>query len=416
VFLLPYQLEYFNYDGNLIYEKSRQIGITWACAFKTITRSMSKDQHTHYVAQDMKSSRRFIAECTELLKLLAVPTSLYEATAEKIIFANGSSIYGLTSNPKTLRGRKGVVVLDEFAFHENQKALLAAAQPVVTWGGWIEIISTHNGPFTDYNLMITDARSGKNTYKVFKTDIYQAIAGGIVEKINEGKKDKQTNEEFLANLKDNTSGFTFAQEYECKIADESSYIVSQELYHKLCKDIPSELHGEYSDLYIGIDIGRSRNWTVIWVLQKTIIENSPFYETVAVRVLKDMRLQDQIDIIDGYISHPGVNKVNIDKGLFGLSIFEHFDSKFGFLINGIQITRPYQKGLCEKVRRAVEFEQVSLPKDDQIMADICSMAQVYKNASVSYGGGVGDSHADAFYGLGLALDAAHTPEICIAVA
>lgn len=412
-FLLPYQQEYFLHNGNCIYEKSRQIGISWTAAFKTIVRSCDEQQHTHYVAQDQKSSKRFIEYCVEFLEMLKMPENFYHATAERITFANKSVIDVLTSNPRQLRGRRGVVILDEFAFHDAQEDLLAAAQPVATWAGWIEIISTHNGPFSTFNRLLLDSRAGKNGYRVFRTSIYDAIEKGLVQKINEQSGKNVEEDIFLAELKNNTTNFTFAQEYECKVADEQSYIVQEDTYKKLEKEIGEEIP-DVTDVYIGIDVGRNKNWTVLWAIHKTVKNEEIFFDTVAVKVIQNTKLAEQIKIIKEFIT-PGVVNVNIDKGLFGLSIYEELYDTYGSIINGASINRNLQKELCEKVRKTFDYETISVPRDEKIRADICSMAQVYKNGSISYGGGVGESHADAFYALALALDAADEEEPYVAI-
>jgi phage FluMu gp28-like protein len=45
-------------------------------------------------------------------------------------FANGRRIYSLSSNPNALAGKRGDVVIDEFALHQDQRLLYRIAKPI----------------------------------------------------------------------------------------------------------------------------------------------------------------------------------------------------------------------------------------------------------------------------------------------
>ncbi|MCS5517039.1 hypothetical protein NWF32_25325 [Pseudomonas qingdaonensis] len=65
-----------------------------------------------------------------------------------IVFPSGHRIVALTSRPSNLRGRQGVVVIDEAAFHSDLAELLKAALALLIWGGEVHVISTHDGTET----------------------------------------------------------------------------------------------------------------------------------------------------------------------------------------------------------------------------------------------------------------------------
>lgn len=47
--------------------------------------------------------------------------------------------------PRRAGGKRGARVLDEFALHPDPERLYAVAYPGITWGGSLQIISTHRG-------------------------------------------------------------------------------------------------------------------------------------------------------------------------------------------------------------------------------------------------------------------------------
>ncbi len=66
-------------------------------------------------------------------------------------FASGQRVTALSSRPSNLRGKQGVVVIDEAAFHDDLSGLLKAAMALLIWGGKVRIISTHFGVDNKFN-------------------------------------------------------------------------------------------------------------------------------------------------------------------------------------------------------------------------------------------------------------------------
>ena len=91
----------------------------------------------------------------------------------------------LSSAPRNLRGKHGIVVIDEAAFHDNLKELIDAALALLTWGGKIRIISTHNGADNAFNDLIIAIRAGKLKYSLHRTTLDDALADGLFHKICE---------------------------------------------------------------------------------------------------------------------------------------------------------------------------------------------------------------------------------------
>jgi len=406
---LPYQLEYIRHKSNLIYEKSRQIGVTYAAAFKSILRALDKND-TFYVAQDEKSSKNFISLCSFFAKEFEIPE--VEVTALGLTLGgNCSKIVALTSNPRTLRGKTGSVILDEFAFHLDQDDLLAAAVPVTTWGGSLEIISTHNGPNSVFYRMLLEAREEEDSsYKILHTDVYDAISQGLAQKIAKTRGVEISDDAFLKEIRSKISSFAWEQEYECKIASEGSTIVGMESYKGLLSKhpIPDFLEDrDYGELYAGIDVGRTKNYTVLWIIEKCYNdeEDKIYYKTVCIKWIQNMDLTKQTKILDKIVGHKCIVKCAIDQGLFGRSISDDLLNAYGKkVIIPIGFSNKLEAELCEITRKAVEYEQIDFPDNNLIMHDICSMRQTYTNSgNIRYEGGVGDSHADFFYALALAI-------------
>src|SRR5439155_15477769 len=72
------------------------------------------------------------------------------------------------------------------ALHQDQRLLYRVAKPVTTWGGQLEIISTHRGANTVFNDLIRDITERGNPmgWSHHKVTLADAVAAGLVEKID----------------------------------------------------------------------------------------------------------------------------------------------------------------------------------------------------------------------------------------
>jgi phage FluMu gp28-like protein len=76
--------------------------------------------------------------------------------------ANSLRIHSMSSNPDAQAGKRGDRTLDEFALHPDPRKLYTIAQPGVTWGGAMEIFSTHRGSANFFNELIQECKHKGN--------------------------------------------------------------------------------------------------------------------------------------------------------------------------------------------------------------------------------------------------------------
>ena len=62
----------------------------------------------------------------------------------------------LPSVPRALRGKQGLVIVDEAAFHGELAEVIKSALALLMWGGQVVIVSTHNGVANPFNLLLDD--------------------------------------------------------------------------------------------------------------------------------------------------------------------------------------------------------------------------------------------------------------------
>lgn len=203
--LMPSQKELLKATSayNLVVsDKSRRIGFTWAVSSDAVLTSSSRKgqggMDTLYIGYNLDMAREFIDTCAMWAKAFShAATSVSEFVfddaveggetkqikAFRIAFASGYEIVALSSRPRSLRGKQGYVILDEFAFHDDPTGLLKAAIALQIWGGKVLVISTHNGVDNPFNELINEVRSGKRPGKVVRCTFDQALEEGLYQRV-----------------------------------------------------------------------------------------------------------------------------------------------------------------------------------------------------------------------------------------
>jgi len=200
--LLPYQQRWVADKSPLkVVEKSRRTGLTWAeAADNVLTAAASAaagGQNVYYIAYNQDMTIEYIQACAMWARVFnQAATELQEAfwegedEADKHIKTytirfpdSGFRIVALSSRPSNLRGRQGLIVIDEAAFHDQLGELLKAALAMLIWGGRVHVISTHNGVDNPFNELVTDIRAGRRKGAVHRVTFTEALDDGLYQRV-----------------------------------------------------------------------------------------------------------------------------------------------------------------------------------------------------------------------------------------
>ena len=198
-YFLPYQVRYLQDTSRFkIVEKSRRIGFTYVEAYDDVRDAVKTPKlPTWFSSADESAAREYIMICEQWAKVFNVVAQnmgemvmdeKHDVKAFVLEFRNGSRIHALRSNPRAFRSKGGKVILDEFAYHDDQEALWRAARPSITWGYPIRILSTHNGKGCRYYRMLDEARAKlmkgeKTAWSIHRVTLQQAVDEGLADKI-----------------------------------------------------------------------------------------------------------------------------------------------------------------------------------------------------------------------------------------
>lgn len=200
VVLLPYQQRWVGLRAPLkVGEKSRRIGLTWAEASDNVlvaaSSTVAGGMNVYYLGYNQDMTVEYIQACAMWARAFNYAAGeieegiWHDQDVDKYIktytitFPSGYRIVALTSRPSNLRGRQGVVVIDEAAFHSDLAELLKAALALLIWGGEVHVISTHNGTDNPFNELIEEIRAGKRKGKLFRCTFKEAVADGLYQRV-----------------------------------------------------------------------------------------------------------------------------------------------------------------------------------------------------------------------------------------
>ena len=168
---LPFQAAWIKDESRLkLMEKSRQIGISWSTAYGADERAAAQGaRFDEWVSsRDDIQARLFIEDCKLWAGIMGMAAKdLGEVVLDQdkklsayvLQFASGRCIHSMSSNPDAQAGKRGSRVLDEYALHRDQRKMFSIAYPGITWGGSMELVSTHRGSNSFFNGLIREIRA-----------------------------------------------------------------------------------------------------------------------------------------------------------------------------------------------------------------------------------------------------------------
>ncbi|HEY9598470.1 MAG TPA: terminase family protein [Cyanophyceae cyanobacterium] len=437
--LLPYQIKWIEDRSEIkLIEKSRQIGITWAEAADSVLTAATTGRggkDTWYIGANEEGALEFMQDCTFWTHQYQMAVSeIQEVTkreleqegvtfadktkkngddvvlsdrdilAYRIRFASGYRVTGLTSRPANLRGKKGRVILDEFAFHPEPMELMKAAIALLMWGGSVHIISTHDGEDNPFNQIIKEIKSGKKPYSHHKVTFDDAIEQGLHKRIclMTGKKwtpegearwrqdmidfyGDDADEELFCNPRGRSEAYIPALLVEARMSRNYSVIrlslkddFNQKSLDEQRRDIFIWMEYAVDPLlkalprhqksYYGMDFGRSGAITAIApILTETDVRlYCPF-----ILELRNVPIRSQKQILYRVIDHlPNFQGGAMDARGNGTAMAEFAEQDYGATrIEKVMPTQPWYLESMPLYKTALEDNLLTIPYDEDVKTD-----------------------------------------------
>lgn len=365
----------------------------------------------------------------------------------EILFPNGSRIVGLPANPDTARGWTANILLDEFALHRDSREIWKALFFTVTRGFKVRIISTFKGKANKfYELFFSGPTLQRYTGRDFEhvgdrggwskhfVDIYQAVEMGLDLRDDEGNLIEP--EDLRLALNDDDA---WQEEAECIPSDEATAFLTHELISsveevrldkkplwaeklvaaaqanykefkktKIAPALPADVFSGVEflgDLYVGMDIGRKRDLSVIWVDQ----ELNGALQSVAVVELKRQPYFVQVQVLHTILSQKGFRRACIDETGLGGQLAEGAQDMFGpHRVEGVPFTPGNKEALAVGLKQNFEDRGSLIPADMTIRNSLHSVkkyATTTKHFRFDAERTDATGHADHFWAKALSVQA-----------
>jgi phage FluMu gp28-like protein len=422
---LPSQARWISDKSRLkLAQKGRQLGFTWAAAYEAVEETaVAGARFDHWISsRDEIQAKLFLVDGKLWAKAADIAArdlgeQVLDADAKHsafvLRFPNGRNINCMSSNPDAQAGKRGSRLLDEFALHPDPRKLWTIAYPGITWGGSLKVISTHRGSKNFFNQLVREVTEGGNPkgISLHTVTLQNALDEGFLWKLQQNlapEDERQLMDEAAyfdwvkAGCADEES---FLQEYMCQPADDDAAFLEYDL-------IASAEYAEGTNwrecegdgLYLGVDIGRKHDLTVLWVLEKL----GDVVYTRHVEGLKNMSKGDQEKIIWPWIEK--CKRTCIDYTALGIGWGDDAVARFGkYKVENVTFTPKVKEALAYPVRGLMEDKRLRIPYDPKVRADFRSITkQVTTAGNIRFTAErTVDGHADHFWSLALAVHAAY---------
>lgn len=283
----------------------------------------------------------------------------------------------------------------------------------------MELISTHRGSHNFFNELVQEIKHKGNPKNIslHTVTLQNALDDGFLYKLqqrlphDDERQDMDEADYFdfiRAGCADEES---FQQEYMCNPANDDEKFLEYGLI-TACEYLPGTHWQAIEDgtLFCGVDIGRKKDLTVLWVVEKL----GDVLYTRHVETMERMRKSQQEAILWPWFER--CHRICIDATGLGIGWADDAQDKFGeHRVEAVTFTGPVKETLAYPVRSLMEDRAVRIPSDPAIRADL----RLVQKTTASAGNvrfvapSTDDGHADRFWALALAIHAASSPVVSI---
>ncbi len=401
--LLPYQQADVESAHRLQWSCwARQTGKSFTKSLRRILRGLKRGRTQIFLSAGERQSRELMLKAQQHCHALQAAFDYYDTRffadtrfkQLEIHLPNRVRIIGLPANPQTMRGFSGDLFLDEFAMHAEDREIWAAIFPTILRGdGELDVASTPKG----CKNMFAKLRDHQQFHRSTLT-LPDAVAQGLPVDVEELRRSIGDEE-------------IYRQELLCEFVDEATAYLTYENI-AACEDPTLEPEPDFDflssykgDLFVGVDIGRKKDRTVIWLVRR----EADVLITAGWIELDRVPFRMQYERLRSVLRLKCVRRCCVDCGGIGMQLAEEAVEEFGdYRVESVTFTNALKAELAGRLRRRVEDRTIRIPVDERIRNDwhsiersVTPAGHIRFDADRSTAG-----HADRFWAAALAVYAA----------
>ena len=358
-----------------IINKSRQIGISFFYAGYTTLKAMLGEK-SNIVSPSERQSKRvmlYIDSWVEGFKTYFenIP-EIKEHNKTTLRFDNGGETNALPNSPSSIRGSPSDrVFFDEYAhfLYGTDKQMWEALLPSISRGKK-KHVCINSTPFGDSNLY-SAMYSNRVDFPDFKSVFYHYSECPDIN---------------IDLIKRNMDSLSFSQEYEgLFLGDLGTYFpfdllkscVNQELEYLI------DLVNCPYPLYAGVDIGRRRDFTSIFILADTGTKLRTVYKKV-LKTPEEKRYENQFALLDTILATGKINRMYIDSTGIGNQLSETLMNKYSEAYP-FTFTNENKTKMFPIFRKRLENKGIEYPEDMELINTLHLIQRTQVGNSVRYG-------------------------------
>ena len=435
-YFLPYQEAWINDDSPLkVAEKSRRVGFTYASSYRMFQKCMRRGKgFTQWVSSRDRLTaqeliRDYIAMWCKLANVAAqgltgediqVIDTEKDITAFVCTFPNGARIVSLSSTPEAFAGKGGDVFLDEVDLHRDSGALIDMAYPCIMWGNQLEMVSAYRvdgSKDTPFARLVAEAKKDNPQHaSLHRVTIHDAVAQGLVEKINAKSGRSQTREEFLQQTRAGCRTLAaWESQFECKVQDAGGKLLPTKILAPC--EMPAEeiaaIERRYPNAprFAGYDIARRRHASA-W---SEWLQVGVTYFLVYRETFHDMEFEAQRKFIEAKMcrAERRISRLAMDATGLGMETAEWAAKKWPGRVDPVNLESHRRHELCMMFQDWFNTANARIPADPVLREDYQTpVLKTAANGNVrvsvpEFENGEGEtSHCDEFMAGVLARSAA----------
>lgn len=437
-----FQLKHLNDDSMFrIENKSRQIAWSFLSAAEGVADAILEKRDSIYSSINHEEARekiRYAKAIYENLEIGGLPKLVIDNQLE-LEFSNGAR---LISHPaRAVRGKpKSNWFADEFGHIQHDAEIYKGSLPIVTKGGRIRIGSSPMGASGKFWEIFTEAMQKYPGYtrkltpwwevQAFCTNVREARR--LAPAMDTFSRVEMFGKDRIKAIFANLPVEDFQQEYECAFVDETTAWITwgeirrAEREDLIClkatvrEDAVAHAFDAIEDLllairagkveqilYGGMDIGRTRNASEIFLVGKSPTGTYPLRLMLT---LQNTDFDSQMAVLRKVLEMLPVSSMLIDRNGLGRQLSEKAEKVFPSKAIGVDFTNQSKQLWATDTKMLFQQHKVLLP----VVTDLAYQIHSIKKKISQANNLIFDTdrnekhHADKFWALALALKAAKT--------
>jgi phage FluMu gp28-like protein len=385
-------------DTLQIYNKARQVGFSFVFAVEALAKAMLRQEYTAiFVSINDEESKEKIRDAEIVYDSipLAWKKRRIGNTKSGLEFENSTGFRTrLTSHPqRPVRGKSADVFLDEFAHYQYQNEIYVSAIPVISRGK--RVLKIASTPLGQSDLFHEICENKTKYGKFIRTQIFWWDCPDFCTDVFNARLEapgmpmdqrvQKYGSEKIKIIYESMDHDDFAQEYECSFANEETCYYPYELLtpcakprgeltvYKTLDDFIDGYKNTRGILYAGLDVGRVRDNTEFWILEKL---GDRFHDRLLITLNKtDFDTQEKT--IWGAMAALPIRRLCIDETGLGKQLAERTLKKFGKArVEPVNFSNETKEDMAITLHRVLEKQDFYFRADRDIIGQFHSIKRI----------------------------------------